>query len=104
MPVDTITFTPVTPAQARDPRLRGQLLDTWVRVTDAGGAVGFVAPSDPVLIAPTLDAALRRIVSGRLGIEGFYAHLGYKVFGRNPRAIRVADGDERDEIHMRCTL
>lgn len=178
MSVDTITFTPVAAAEAADPRLRAQLLDTWVAVTDAGGAVGFVAPADPQLIGETLDAALERIVAGRdrlgvlrradgtaagmgilaasssalrqhwrtvlrlmvhpelqgqgagrvllegmhdmarelglefvcltvrggKGIEGFYAHLGYEIFGRNPRAIRVAPGDERDEIHMRRDL
>jgi GNAT superfamily N-acetyltransferase len=43
-------------------------------------------------------------VRGGTGIEDFYAHLGYTEFGRNPRAIRVAPGDERDEIHMRRAL
>jgi GNAT superfamily N-acetyltransferase len=186
VPVDTITFTPATAAEATDPRLRAELLDTWVRVTDAGGAVGFVAPADRALVAETLDSALRRVGSGQdalgvlrrgadpgadpgagravgmgilsasasplrrhwrtvlrlmvdpdlqgqgagralidglhemarglelefvclavrggLGIEGFYAHLGYEQFGRNPHAIRVGPGDERDEIHMRFTL
>ena len=185
VPVDTITFTPVPAAEASDPRLREELLDTWVRVTDAGGAVGFVAPADRELIGETLDSALERVASGRdelgvlrrgdngdngdtrravgmgilsasasplrrhwrtvlrlmvdpdlqgqgagriliaglhgmarelelefvclavrggLGIEGFYAHLGYEEFGRNPHAIRVGPGDERDEIHMRFAL
>ena len=186
VPVDTITFTPVSPAEAQDPLLRQQLLDTWVAVTDAGGAVGFIAPADPALIGETLDAALERVAAGRdalgilrrdsdgatpsgrgpaagmgilaasssplrrhwrtvlrlmvapdlqgqgagrrlidglhrmareleleflcltvrggLNIEGFYGHLGYEIYGRNPHAIRVAPGDERDEIHMRVTL
>jgi GNAT superfamily N-acetyltransferase len=181
MSVDAITFTPVSAAQATDPRLREQLLDTWVRVIDAGGAVGFVAPGDRARVAETLDAALPRIAEGRdalgvlrhgadpdapavgmgilaasssslrqhwrtvlrlmvdpdhqgqgagralidglhtmardlgleflcltvrggLGIEGFYGHLGYEIYGRNPHAIRVGPGDERDEIHMRCVL
>jgi GNAT superfamily N-acetyltransferase len=177
----TVSFTPVPAEQALDPALRAQLLDTWVKVTDNGGAVGFVPPADPALVGETLDAALVRIVEGRdalgvlrrdddpatpavgmgilaassshlrqhwrtvlrlmvhpdlqgqgagrvlidglhgmardldleflvlsvrggLGIEGFYGHLGYEIFGRNPHAIRVAPGDERDEIHMRCAL
>ena len=184
--VNTITFTPIAAAQATDPRLRAQLLETWVRVTDTGGAVGFVPPADPALIGETLDAALERIASGRddlgilrrggdpsgggrdgaavgmgilaasssalrshwrtvlrlmvapdlqgqgagrvllhglhamardlgleflslavrggTGIERFYEHHGYEVFGRNPHAIRVSPGDERDEIHMRIDL
>jgi GNAT superfamily N-acetyltransferase len=43
-------------------------------------------------------------VRGGLGIEDFYAHLGYEIVGRIPRAIRVAPGDERDEIQMRHAL
>jgi GNAT superfamily N-acetyltransferase len=179
--ISTVSFTPVPADQARDPALRAQLLDTWVKVTDTGGAVGFVPPADPDLIGETLDTALDRIAVGRdalgvlrrdddpqrpavgmgilaassshlrqhwrtvlrlmvhpdlqgqgagrllidgvhdmarglglefvvlsarggLNIEGFYGHLGYEIFGRNPHAIRVAPGDERDEIHMRFTL
>ena len=173
-----LAFTPVSPAGATDPTLRGQLLDTWVRVVDAGGAVGFVPPAERTAIAETLDSALRRVstgqdalgvlhrddgtaagmgilsvsanplrrhwrtvlrvmvdpdlqgagagrilmqglhemavelkleflclsVRGGQGIEGFYDHLGYQIYGRIPRAIRVAPGDERDEIQMRRTL
>ena len=177
-----VTFTPVPAEEVFDPRLRAQLLDMWVKVTDNGGAVGFVPPADPELIGQTLDSALARVASGQdalgvlrrqdgdparpavgmgilsesasplrqhwrtvlrlmvhpdlqgqgagralidglhgharelgleflvltvrggLGIEGFYGHLGYEIFGRNPHAIRVAPGDERDEIHMRFTL
>jgi GNAT superfamily N-acetyltransferase len=179
--ISTVSFTPVSAQEASDPQLRAQLLDTWVTVTDHGGAVGFVAPADSVQIGETLDTALARVVEGRdglgvlrrdddperpaagmgilaassshlrghwrtvlrlmvhpdlqgqgagrvlidglhgmardlglefvvlsvrggLGIEGFYGHLGYEIFGRNPGAVRVADGDDRDEIHMRFTL
>lgn len=183
MDVQTVTFTSVPAAEAGDPALRDQLLDTWVRVVDAGGAVGFVPPADLGRIAETLDSHLERIVAGRdalgvlrgggdsalappaagmgilsasssplrahwrtllrlmvdpdlqgigagrvlieglhemgrelglefvcltvrggLGIEGFYGRIGYEIHGRNPRAIRVAPGDERDEIHMRYEL
>lgn len=59
-----LRFQIVPAADARDPRLRAQLLDTWTRVTDAGGAVGFVAPANPDLIAATLDASLAAVASG----------------------------------------
>jgi GNAT superfamily N-acetyltransferase len=62
---DQIVFETVAPELATDPALREQLLDTWVRVTDAGGAVGFTAPADPDKIAPTLDSALRRVARGQ---------------------------------------
>lgn len=174
-----IVFEPVAPAAAADPQLRAQLLDTWVEVTDAGGAVGFVAPADRGAIAAALHSALARVIDGRdalgvlregpggpavgmgilvvsqsalrrhwrtvlrvmvhprlqargagrtlmgglhelarslgtehlflsvrggTGIEGFYERLGYRVVGRHPGAIRVAPGDERDELLLFCAL
>jgi GNAT superfamily N-acetyltransferase len=171
-------FTPVSSAQAADPALRRDLLRTWVEVTDAGGAVGFVPPADPVAIGETLDRALEHVVDGRdalgvirrgdgeavgmgllvreshalrrhwrkvlrvmvrpelqgtgagglllgglhavgrdlglehlalsvrggTGTERFYEHFGYTEFGRHPAAIRLAPGDDRDEILMLVRL
>jgi GNAT superfamily N-acetyltransferase len=45
--------------------LREQLLELWMTVTDAGGAVGFVAPADPDDHATELDATLDRVRDGR---------------------------------------
>jgi GNAT superfamily N-acetyltransferase len=45
-------------------------------------------------------AGLQVTVRGGQGIEGFYAGLGYTEVGRLPGALRVADGDDRDEIFM----
>ncbi|MFJ1703493.1 GNAT family N-acetyltransferase [Kitasatospora sp. NPDC088346] len=45
-------------------------------------------------------AGLRLTVRGGLGLEDFYARCGYKEVGRVPGAIRVADGDDRDEVTM----
>jgi GNAT superfamily N-acetyltransferase len=64
-PQTAVAFEHVEHAEARSPELRRQLLDTWVAVTDAGGAVGFVPPADPDEIAPALDAALERVAAGR---------------------------------------
>jgi GNAT superfamily N-acetyltransferase len=44
--------------------------------------------------------ALHLTVRGGTGTEGFYATLGYAEVGRIPGAIRVAPGDDRDEIYM----
>ena len=41
---------------------------------------------------------------GGTGIDGFYRGLGYEEVGRLPGAIRVAPGDDRDEIVMACRL
>jgi GNAT superfamily N-acetyltransferase len=41
---------------------------------------------------------------GGTGVDGFYRRLGYVEVGRLPGAIRVAPGDDRDEIIMACRL
>lgn len=38
------------------------------------------------------------------GVDAFYRLLGYEEVGRLPGAIRVAPGDDRDEIVMACRL
>ncbi|MET7466798.1 GNAT family N-acetyltransferase [Nonomuraea sp. NPDC005501] len=41
---------------------------------------------------------------GGTGLEDFYARLGWKEIGRWPGALRLAPGDDRDEILMVLTL
>jgi GNAT superfamily N-acetyltransferase len=41
---------------------------------------------------------------GGTGVDGFYRQLGYREVGRLPGAIRVAPGDDRDEILMQLPL
>jgi GNAT superfamily N-acetyltransferase len=41
---------------------------------------------------------------GGTGIDDFYRGLGYTEVGRLPGTIRVAPGDDRDEIIMACRL
>jgi GNAT superfamily N-acetyltransferase len=38
------------------------------------------------------------------GADGFYRRLGYAEVGRLPGAVRVAPGDDRDEILLVCRL
>jgi len=172
----TLTFTlepPITSA------LRDQILDLWTDVSNAGGAVGFVAPVDRERIRPELVRHFVQMVEGRTrllvgqdehgapaaaaflttnplpldahwlslycvmvhprhqgkgygralmaaaeqaaratdgieairlscrgghGLERFYGSLGYKEVGRIPGAVRVAPGDDRDEILMMLPL
>jgi GNAT superfamily N-acetyltransferase len=44
--------------------------------------------------------ALHVTVRAGAGTEKFYARLGYAEVGRMPGALRVAPGDDRDEILM----
>ncbi len=44
--------------------------------------------------------ALHVTVRDGLGLDGFYGRLGYREIGRLPGALRVAPGDDRDEILM----
>jgi hypothetical protein len=48
--------------------------------------------------------ALRLTCRGGTGVESFYAACGYKEVGRVPGAIRVAPGDDRDDVVMLLTL
>jgi GNAT superfamily N-acetyltransferase len=48
--------------------------------------------------------ALHLTVRAGSGVERFYAAHGYKEVGRLPGAIRVAPGDDREEIHMWLSL
>jgi GNAT superfamily N-acetyltransferase len=34
------------------------------------------------------------------GLESFYERFGYFVVGRHPGALRIARGDDRDEVMM----
>lgn len=43
---------------------------------------------------------LRLTVRGGMGLESFYERLGWRVIGRHPNALRIAPGDDRDEVHM----
>jgi GNAT superfamily N-acetyltransferase len=60
-----LRFGAVEPGEAQDPVLRADLLQTWVAVTDAGGAVGFTAPAPVSEIAELLDDALARVDRGQ---------------------------------------
>ncbi|MGC4808957.1 N-acetyltransferase family protein [Micromonospora sp. DT228] len=44
--------------------------------------------------------ALHVTVRDGLGLDAFYGRLGYREVGRLPGALRVAPGDDRDEILM----
>ncbi len=41
---------------------------------------------------------------GGTGVEGFYERCGYTVVGRHPGAIRLAPGDDRDELFLTFRL
>lgn len=155
------------------PELRARIVELWVDVTNAGGAVGFVAPVTAAEVRPFAERTLAEItdgpdrllvgyegkrlvavlifadnrfhlkthwgilkrvmvhpdtqgrgygldlmreaerrapelgwralhvtVRGGLGLERFYERLGYREVGRLPAALRVAPGDDRDEIFM----
>lgn len=44
--------------------------------------------------------ALHLTVRGGTGTEAFYLRHGYREVGRLPAALRIGDGDDRDEIHL----
>jgi GNAT superfamily N-acetyltransferase len=48
--------------------------------------------------------AIRLTCRGGMGLEHFYGRCGYKEVGRIPGALRVAPGDDRDDVVMLLTL
>ncbi|WKV72493.1 GNAT family N-acetyltransferase [Streptomyces sp. PCS3-D2] len=48
--------------------------------------------------------AIRLGCRGGFGLERFYASCGYKEVGRVPGAVRIAPGDDRDDITMLLPL
>ncbi|MGW1224419.1 N-acetyltransferase family protein [Streptomyces sp. NPDC001478] len=56
--------------------------------------------------ARTIDGieAIRLTCRGGTGADRFYASCGYKEVGRVPAAIRVAEGDDRDDVIMLLPL
>jgi GNAT superfamily N-acetyltransferase len=153
--------------------LRDELIDLWVEVTNAGGAVGFVPRVDKRDVLEVADVAFERVnqghdhvvvgfedgvpfgfafldhrpgplfrhwatlkrlmvrpsvqgtgrgdalieaihekaraldleqihltVRGGTGMETFYERHGYAIQARIPDVIRVAPGDDREEIYM----
>ncbi|MER6628847.1 GNAT family N-acetyltransferase [Streptomyces sp. NPDC000987] len=48
--------------------------------------------------------AIRLTCRGGLGLESFYGSCGYKEVGRIPGAIRIAPGDDRDDVIMLLPL
>jgi GNAT superfamily N-acetyltransferase len=82
-------YAVVDASEARSPQLREQLLDMWVDVTNAGGAVGFTVPADVSAVARTLDAALDRVAAGTdllaiLRQDGTAVGMGFLVDGGSP--------------------
>lgn len=76
-----------------DPALQGHGVgrELMAAVADAARAIGGIE-------------ALRLGCRGGMGLERFYAACGYKEVGRVPGAIRVAPGDDRDDITLMLSL
>lgn len=47
-----------------DAALRGAMLDCWVEVSNAGGAVGFLPPVTAAQVGPALDDAIAQVHAG----------------------------------------
>ncbi|MFF3212528.1 GNAT family N-acetyltransferase [Streptomyces sp. NPDC002886] len=71
-----------------------------------GGGAGRALMEAVADAARTMEGidAIRLGCRGGLGLEHFYAACGYKEVGRVPGAIRVAPGDDRDDITMLLPL
>jgi GNAT superfamily N-acetyltransferase len=68
MPLSFVLDPPLTDV------LRAQIIELWVDVTNAGGAVGFVAPVSQDKVRPVAEATLGGVVAGLdrllVGVDG----------------------------------
>ncbi|MDD9378086.1 GNAT family N-acetyltransferase [Streptomyces sp. ZAF1911] len=78
------------------------MVDTALQGRGAGRAL-MDAVADAARTMEGVEA-VRLGCRGGLGLEHFYAACGYKEVGRVPGAIRVAPGDDRDDITMLLPL
>jgi GNAT superfamily N-acetyltransferase len=75
------------------PRHQGKGYGRELMAAVAGAARGFEGVD-----------AIRLTCRGGTGADRFYASCGYKEVGRVPGAIRVAEGDDRDDVVMLLPL
>ncbi|MFE3328610.1 GNAT family N-acetyltransferase [Streptomyces sp. NPDC059176] len=82
------------------------LYTVMVHPRHQGGGHGRALLAAAAEAARGLDGidAIRLTCRGGTGLERFYASCGYQEVGRVPGAIRVADGDDRDDITMLLPL
>lgn len=76
-----------------DPALQGR----------GAGRTLMAAVADAVRTIDDIEA-IRLSCRGGTGLEHFYGACGYKEVGRVPDAIRVAPGDDRDDITLLLPL
>ncbi|CAM5538594.1 N-acetyltransferase [Streptomyces avidinii] len=71
-----------------------------------GGGAGRTLMAAVADAARTIEGveAIRLSCRGGTGLEHFYGACGYKEVGRVPDAIRVAPGDDRDDITLLLPL
>lgn len=80
----------------------GTLHHVQTRITVRGRGVGLALMAEVRKIARDEMGLeqLRLAARGDVGLEGFYGRLGWKEVGRWPGALRLAPGDDRDEVLM----
>lgn len=82
------------------------LYTVMVHPEHQGKGYGRALMSAAAEVARTFEGieALRLTCRGGTGADAFYAACDYKEVGRVPGAIRVAPGDDRDDVHMMLPL
>ncbi|HEV7825904.1 MAG TPA: GNAT family N-acetyltransferase [Mycobacteriales bacterium] len=74
------------------PDLVAEVVDLWVRVTDAGGAVGFTCPTDAATVRPVAETSLGQVAAGHdtfVGLTGENGRLvAWCILEGSPSALR----------------
>src|SRR5262245_25138667 len=75
-------------------------LQTHPRIRGRGVGVALMRRLQTVARAEMGMSQLHLAVRGGMGLEKFYRRLGWREIGRWPNALRLADGNDRDEVLM----
>lgn len=75
-------------------------VQTRLRVRGQGIGAGLVRQARVIARDEMALEQLRLAARGGVGLEEFYGRLGWREAGRWPGALRLAPGDDRDEVLM----
>ncbi|MEV0375536.1 GNAT family N-acetyltransferase [Streptomyces sp. NPDC050636] len=75
-------------------------VQTWLSVRGQGIGAALMRRAREVARDEVGLEQLHLAARGGVGLEEFYGRLGWKEIGRWPGALRLAKGDDRDEVLM----
>ena len=100
-----VGFVALTPGRWQTDRHVGTVAQLMVDPDRQGAGLGRRLLTEVIALAGDLGLEqLDLSVRGGCGLEAFYEKAGFAVWGVRPGRLRVAPGDDRDEVWLSRTL